>query len=74
MPVKRISKDLAAYEQEYQDALEAQENEDCNKTHSPTGMCPCCGVEVEVHEGMGGIEQQQICPSCGWQSGYLYDL
>jgi len=74
--------DKLKHEQESEDRIEQQEHEDCNQDHSSTGLCPCCGVELENHSHdmwvgdaiSDTIEQsQQICPSCGWFSTYFYD-
>jgi len=65
-----------------EDALEAQQEADCNQDYSSTGMCPCCGVELEIftEEYWSGTygnvyceETQQTCPSCGWSSLPAYD-
>jgi len=69
-------------EQDWQDRIEQQEHEDCNQDYSSTGMCPCCGVELETYteEYWTGTydnvlceEIHQTCPSCGWMSVPLYD-
>jgi len=82
MPQKPISNDSAADEQQWQDRLEAEENEGCNQDHSATGMCPCCGVELEeleIERWTGKyrnvllVESQQKCPSCHWMSAHSYD-
>lgn len=46
----------------------------CTERFSHTGLCPCCGVEVDRrHEpGSGGGEVDE-CPACGWESDIFYD-
>lgn len=57
---------------------EDDNTKDCpegNIPHYPTGLCPCCGVELEVHIPYyfpRGVFQR--CTSCGWEGDILYDL
>lgn len=69
-------------EQEWQDRIEQEEHEGCNQDHSPTGLCPCCGVELKEYEeekwtgeyhNVLVVESYQECPSCSWASGLFYD-
>ncbi len=61
---------------------------DCREAkHSPTGLCPCCGLEliiiyitaeVEVEIGvffeLDGVVQHCPDDDCGWSSLPLYDV
>lgn len=44
---------------------------------SSSGLCPCCGDLLELHDALypvsdGGV--YQLCNSCGWESEIGYDL
>jgi len=68
------------------DSTEGQLNvipeENCEDImHTPTGLCPCCGCEVNevdfevpLPDGVDSIEAiMQVCPRCRWVSVPLYD-
>jgi len=50
--------------------------------HSPNGLCPQCGTELEretreewwgVHQNVYMVIMQDFCPHCGWESDVMYD-
>lgn len=61
---------------------EVEHDEPCVASWSSTGLCPCCGCEVESlsEEQWRGewdnilvIEYTQYCPVCEWESDVHYD-
>lgn len=56
------------------DQIEGED--DClSVSWSPSGMCPCCGVELNLMSAsMRGDGTFQLCNECGWESEITYDL
>jgi len=54
---------------------------DLSGAWSHTGMCPACGVELEIRRSqpldieawLDLYEFTQLCPSCGWESDIHYE-
>jgi DNA repair exonuclease SbcCD ATPase subunit len=73
--MKKLTETELENERKIEDALEQEQNANCNQIVSYNGLCPCCGVELFYNEigDEGGIYTEQ-CPSCDWESDILYDL
>jgi len=61
-----------------EEIIQQEQDDSCLQVPwSSTGLCPCCGDELELHDTnypVCGGGAYQLCDSCGWESEAAYDL
>lgn len=81
-PLSRYDGGSQPTDPEIAEEIQAEHDRDCNQDYSSTGMCPCCGTELQIDEtehwtgantAVVVVESQQLCEECGWMSVPLYD-